>query len=333
MIRLKVSDPHTRLLMAMTVAVFLAMSLLKPGVFLSWNNLRSISFQFPEFALLALAVSVTMLTGGIDLSIVSTALLAASAGAILQTQVFENPSSLAATGLAVAAIFAVGALCGGVNGALIVHLRIPPILATLGTMQLFSGLTIAMTGGTALYGFSDRFLFFGNSSILGLPVPLVIFVLSAGLTGLLLTRTGFGFKLYLLGGNPRAARFSGINSAQILLRTYILSGVLASFAGLIMAARSNSVNADYGASYLLLSILVAVLGGINPDGGFGRISGLVLAVLSLQFIASGLNMLRFSSFAKDLVWGGLLLVVLAVHQAVKNRRNRATGPLVAEDKR
>ena len=99
--------------------------------------------------------------------------------------------------------------------------------------------------------------------------------------------------------------------------TYGLSGLLSAAAGLIMVARTNSANADYGASYLLLAILIAILGGVRPSGGFGSISGLILAVLSLQFLSSGLNMLRFSSFAKDLVWGGLLLLIMILRPMIQ----------------
>jgi simple sugar transport system permease protein len=143
----------------------------------------------------------------------------------------------------------------------------------------------------------------------------------------LLNRTTFGFKLYLLGNNSLAARFAGIDNSRILLKTYILSGVLSALSGLTMTARTNSVNADYGTSYLLFAILVAVLAGIDPAGGFGRVTGLILAVLSLQFLSSGLNMLRFSSFSRELVWGALLLVVMAVNQVLKRRvRILKTGP-------
>jgi len=322
----RVQDIHLSLLLVITVAIFLGMAVLKPGVFLSVNNLRAMSFQLPEFALLSLAISVTMLTGGIDLSIVGTAVLSATVGVLFLDSGLAGDSDMVAAGGAILISLVTGAICGFFNGTLITRVRISPILATLGTMQLFTGLTVVLTGGTSLFGFSDYYLFLGNGSIAGVPVPLITLLVAIGLVAFLLNKTTFGFKLYLLGNNPRAARFAGIDNNRILLKTYILSGMLASLAGLTMSARTNSVNADYGTSYLLFAILVAVLAGIDPAGGFGRVTGLILAVLSLQFLSSGLNMLRFSSFSRELVWGALLLVVMAANQVLKGVFPKSKGP-------
>ncbi len=106
------------------------------------------------------------------------------------------------------------------------------------------------------------------------------------------------------------------------LRTYLLSGIFSASAGLVIMSRANSAKADYGSSYLLLSILICVLGGINPYGGFGRVAGLVLAVLSLQFLSSGLNMLQVSNFAKELIWGGLLLTVMVANGIQYRHKSR-----------
>jgi simple sugar transport system permease protein len=320
----KIRDLHLSLLTSITVAIFLSLAALKPDVFLSLNNLRSMAFQLPEFALLSLAVSVTMLTAGIDLSIVATAVFSATVGVLSLNSGVAGDSELLALTVAVLVTVITGAICGSFNGFLITRLAISPILVTLGTMQLYTGLTVVLTGGTTLYGFPENYLYLGNGSITVVPVPLVTLAAATGVAAFLLNRTTFGFKLYLLGNNPGAAWFAGINNNSILLKTYIMSGVLASLAGLTMTARTNSVNADYGTSYLLLAILVAVLGGIDPAGGFGRITGLILAVLSLQFLSSGLNMLRFSSFSRELVWGALLLVVMAANQLLKYRLRRVS---------
>ncbi len=322
----KAQDVHLSLLLVITVAIFLGMSVLNPGMFLSVNSLRAMSFQLPEFALLSLAISVTMLTGGIDLSIVGTAVLSATVGVLFLDSGWAGDSDLVAAGAAILISLVTGAICGFFNGTRITRVRISPILATLGTMQLFTGLTVVLTGGTSLFGFSEYYLFLGNGSIAVVPVPLITLLVATGLMAFLLNRTTFGFKLYLLGNNPTAARFAGIDNNRMLLKTYILSGVLASLSGLTMAARTNSVNADYGTSYLLFAILVAVLGGIDPAGGFGRVTGLILAVLSLQFLSSGLNMLRFSSFSRELVWGALLLAVMAANHVLKRVLPKSQGP-------
>jgi simple sugar transport system permease protein len=310
----------------LTFCIFVVLALVKPAQFLSLTNLRSMAFQFPEFALLALAVMITMLTGGIDLSVVSVGLLSAILGCItLQSLVLQASSDvwvLPSVFLCVLIILGTGVICGLANGILVSRVGISPILATLGTMQVFGGLAIVLTGGTTIYGFPDAFVFLGNGALVGLPFPFLLFLLVFGLVALVLNRTSLGMRIVLLGGNPCAARFAGIRSKRVLTQTYMMSGLLASVAGLVMVARTNSANADYGSSYLLLAILIAVLGGVNPAGGFGKVSGVVLAVLSLQFLSSGLNLLRFSSFSKEIVWGGLLLVVMVWYRVAR----RLAGP-------
>jgi simple sugar transport system permease protein len=116
----------------------------------------------------------------------------------------------------------------------------------------------------------------------------------------------------MFGTNPTAARFAGLATPRLLMVTYMASGMLAAVAGVIIMARVNSMRADFGASYLLLTILVVVLGGVNPYGGYGKVLGVILAVVSLQFISSGLNILRFSNFTREFVWGALLLLVMVI---------------------
>jgi simple sugar transport system permease protein len=134
-----------------------------------------------------------------------------------------------------------------------------------------------------------------------------------------LDKTSFGVRVYLFGANPIASRFAGVDNFRVTLGAYMISGLLASLAGLIIAVRANSAKADYGASYVLLSILIAVLGGTDPYGGFGKVSGLVLAVLALQFLSSGLNMLQISNFAVEMTWGALLLIVMVINTGGLNR--------------
>jgi len=309
---------ETGRLTVITVLIFVAMALLAPGGrFVSAANLSSMAFQFPEFAILALAMMLAMLTGGIDLSIIGIANLSAIAAALVLSTLFGAQAAGADAGLAIAlaiaAALAVGCLAGLANGVAIGVFGLPPILATLGTGLMFTGLAVAVTGGSAVIGFPDAFATLGNGAVLGVPVPLIIFAVLAVAVALVLNRTAFGLKVRMLGTNPLAARFAGVDDLAVTLRTYVVSGGLAAVAGLVIMSRANSAKADYGASYLLLSILICVLGGINPYGGFGRVAGLVLAVLSLQFLSSGLNMLQVSNFARELIWGALLLLVMVVN--------------------
>ena len=310
------SAPEFRLLL-IAVCVFGLMSVMSPDKFLSSQNLTSMAFQFPEFAILALAMTIAMMTGGIDLSVVGVANLSAVLAAIILTN-FSGPEMASAQSvwwlvLAIVAALLIGAIAGLVNGSLIAFFGLPPILATLGSGLVFTGFAIAMTGGSAVMGFPDAVALIGNAQVFGIPIPLILFSLLATILHLILTRTAFGLSVTMYGANPLAALYAAINLNRMLLKVYVISGMFSSVAGLIVMSRANSAKADYGSSYLLLAVLIAVLGGVNPYGGYGRVIGVVLAVLSMQFLSSGLNMLQVSNFARELIWGVLLIVVMVLN--------------------
>ncbi len=303
--------------MVIAVFVFGLMAVLSPDRFLSAQNLTSMAFQFPEFAILALAMTITMMTGGIDLSVVGVANLSAVVAALILTQ-FSDPSMPASQSavwlaFAVSAAMCIGAVAGLLNGALVAFFGLPPILATLGSGLVFTGFAIAMTGGSAVMGFPDTVALIGNSQIIGIPVPLILFAVLAVVLHLILTRTAFGLRVTMYGANPLAALYAAIDINRMLLKVYVIAGMFSSVAGLIIMSRANSAKADYGSSYLLLAVLIAVLGGVNPYGGYGRVIGVVLAVLSMQFLSSGLNMLQVSNFARELIWGVLLIIVMVIN--------------------
>lgn len=206
-----------------------------------------------------------------------------------------------------------GALAGLANGALVAYFGLPPILATVGSGLVFTGFAIAITGGSAVMGFPDVVSWVGNEQVIGIPVPLIIFALLAIALHILLTRTAFGMRVTMYGANPLAALYAAIDVNRMLLKVYVIAGMFSSVAGLVIMSRANSAKADYGSSYLLLAVLIAVLGGVNPYGGSGRVIGVVLAVLSMQFLSSGLNMLQVSNFARELIWGALLIFVMVIN--------------------
>lgn len=313
------SSPEGRLAV-ICVAIFILMAALSPDRFLSLQNMTSMAFQFPEFAILALAMTVTMLTGGIDLSVVGIANLSAIIAATIMTRMTGSGDGALLVMGAMAVSLAVGMVAGLFNGILVARLGLPPILATLGSGLIFTGFAIAMTGGSAVMGFPPAVAWIGNSTIMGVPTPLVLFALLAIGTSLVLTRTAFGVKVRMYGANPLAARFAAINIDAMLIRVYVASGALAAIAGMVVMSRANSAKADYGSSYLLLAVLIAVLGGVNPYGGYGRIIGVVLAVLSMQFLSSGLNMIGVSNFARELIWGSLLIFVMIVNTRAARAR-------------
>lgn len=323
--RLRMRGGTGRLLI-LTLGVFALLSALSPDRFLTGANFESMAFQFPELALLALAILVTMLSGGIDLSVVATANLAGILAALVLTRLLPDPTGAGGAALAVGAAGLValgtGAACGCLNGLLIARAGISPILATLGTLQLFTGVALVITHGHAVHGFPEAMLFLGNGLVLGVPAPFWLFLLVAGLVALLIHRTAFGVEARLLGTNPMAATFAGLPVRAVLLRTYLVSGLLGGLTGLLLIARTNSAKADYGSSYLLQAILIAVLGGVNPAGGFGTVLGVALAVVALQGLGSGFTLMGFSNFTREFVWGLFLLLIMVLNRVGPYRSDR-----------
>lgn len=278
--------------------------------FFSVANLQSIAFQLPELGILTLAMMVAMLTGGINLSIIAAANMAGIATAwVLTSFMVGSPASFA---IAILSGLAVSICIGVINGYLVAFVGVSAILATLGTMTLIDGISVLLTQGSVISGFPAGFIFIGNGMIYGIPVPLILFLLCALGVGLLLERTPFGVYSTMIGSNSRAAEFSGVPVKKVLVWAYILSGVLAGVAAMIMISRFNSARAGYASSYLLVTVLASVLGGVNPDGGFGRVGGVVLALMILQVISSGLNLLRLSPHLGLALWGAILIAVIAI---------------------
>jgi simple sugar transport system permease protein len=283
--------------------------------FFSVNTLQSMAFQMPELGILSLAMMLALLSGGLNLSIIATANLAGLTIAFVLKRYIPGSEGVAWVGLQVLAIgsgFAVAALVGLVNGFVIAYLGVSPILATLGTMTLCKGLAIGLTHGNVISGFPDPIVFIGNGTVFGVPFALIVFALCALPVAIMLNATPFGAKVYMIGSNEKATRYSGVDTRAILLKLYILSGLLAGVAAVVMLARFNSANAAYGESYLLVTILAAVLGGVDPFGGFGKVGGLILALIILQVISSAFNLLNLSQFLTLAIWGGILIAVAAV---------------------
>jgi len=309
------------LLLAMVVVMVL-MVLMNGIDFLSLRNLKSMSFQLPELGILTLAMMIAMLTSGINLSIIATSNLSGIVMAFILTGLVPD-SGVAGSGiwitlLAVLAGLAVGAIVGMVNGYLIAVVEISPILATLGTMIMLSGISVVITEGYVISGFPQAMLAIGNKAFLGIPNPMIIFLICAGILAVILNRTPLGTSIYMIGSNPTACFYSGVNNRQVLFRTYILSGIYSGIAAVIMISRFNSAKADYGESYLLQTVLAAVLGGISAAGGFGKVSGLILSLIIMQMISSGLNLLGVSNFLTIALWGIILILVMVVKYLLEN---------------
>jgi simple sugar transport system permease protein len=313
---LKLKLSQASILGLIMAAVFILMWLLNPRQFLTLGNFQSMASQLPELGLLSMAMMVTMLTGGINLSIIATANMTGIVTALILTSTIDPAAPPAGAFwlvvVAIAAGLATALVIGLVNGALIAGLNVSPILATLGMMTLINGLTIVITKGYVISGLPSQVRFIGNGTVAGVPFCTIIFALCALLLAAVLNRTPLGFNIYMLGSNPTASYFSGINNRAVLFKTYLLSSLYAGIAAMIMISRFNSAKAGYGESYLLVTVLASVLGGTSASGGFGRVAGIVMALIILQIVSSGLNLLRVSSFLTIAIWGIIIIVVMVV---------------------
>jgi len=299
--------------------------------FLALHTLQGMAFQLPELGTLALAMMVTLLAGGINLAVVATANLSALAMAAALHALTGPPwdsalLSWATMPMALLAGAAVGVAIGGLNGFLVAYVRVSPIVATLGTMTFVEGLSLGLTHGGVVSGFPHAVLAIGSGTLFDIPIDLILFAALAGLLALILRRTPFGRYVYLVGSNQAATRFSGVDTARVLLGVYVLSGAICWLGGLIMLARFNSANATYGQSYLLVTILAAVLGGVHPNGGSGTVRGLVLALVVLQLISTALNLLGFNNFLTLAIWGLTLVLVFLVPAVYRAAMARCAVP-------
>jgi simple sugar transport system permease protein len=271
------------------------------------------AYQLPEFGILALSMMLVIVSGGINLSLTYMATLSMIIGGMVMAGITANGGAAAWSLFAgIGIMILIALLCGALNGYIVVYLGVTPMIATLGTSTLFEGISLNITRGGAISGFPAEFLEIGNGSLLGIPVPMLVFVAVVIVIRLFLERSGFGSAVYMTGSNPKVARYSGINVKQVLFGVYVAAGFLAAVAGILMASRYNSAKESYGTSYLLQSVAASVLGGTNINGGEGKIAGTIIAVMIIQVISSGLNIFGFNRYLTNIVMGGILLLVLTI---------------------
>jgi simple sugar transport system permease protein len=319
------------------VVMFVLFSIASPADFPTVLNFQSIGAgQFPETTLLGMGVMVSMLVAGIDLSVAAVADLAG----VAMTEYFtaagvgaQGSSSGMTVLIGVLIALFVGLAAGAVNGLLVGKLGITPILATLATMELYGGLAIAWTGGKPLQDVPTQLLTLANGQPGGIPGPTIVLIICACLMAALLNWTRFGLRAMLLGGNRTAARLSGISELRVQLTAYAASGALAGVAGVIIVARTASATPDYGSSYVLLAVVIAVLAGVDLDGGFGTVLGVVLSGLILAMVQSGFTLLNFSQYSYEVAQGVILLIVLAAAAVLRRRRSSSVRRALASDRK
>jgi len=316
------ADRKITQLLAITIGTLLVFSILSPNIFFSPNNFKSMSYQVPEIAILSIAVMLSMLTGGIDLSIVSISNAAALVAAYVMRSKSDTTGTESLMWILIACVLGiiVGLIAGGINSILIAKLDVTPILATLATMTLFNGIAIGMTDGVSVSGLPEQFMRVGNGTFFGIPTPFVLMVIIAGAVGLWINKTTLGLKIFLVGTNRKAAQYSVMGDRKVIAWVYLASGFLSALAGLIIASRTSAASPDFGSSYILLAIVIVVLGGVNPMGGSGTVTGVILATVVLQMVSSGFNALRFSQFLYLAAQGGVLIFVMILNVVLENRR-------------
>jgi simple sugar transport system permease protein len=323
-------------LVAILIVVVALMAFANPGRFLSLGNLASLAYQLPMLAFLSFGMMISMLTGGINLAIVSSANLTGIVTALTLKALTGGDSasaSLLVTAIAMGAGLASALASGALMGFLIAYLEVPAILATLGVMTLIDGTNVVLTRGYTLSDFPAALLAIGDGAVFGIPAPFVLLIIVIGVLAVLIDRTRFGFDLYMIGSNLVAARYSNIDVRSGLMRQYVLSAFFSALTGFVMMGQFNSVKSNYAQSYLLVSVLACFLGGVDPFGGAGRLTGMALSVVILQVVSSGVNLLRVDPFFVTAMWGAMILALIAINHFLGRRgRSRLAAVAAAGDK-
>jgi putative xylitol transport system permease protein len=273
--------------------------------FLTPENISNILLQASINGILAMGMTLVILTGGIDLSVGSVLAFSSIVAATFVTG--DNPHS-PIVALLVGVV--TGGLLGLINGWIIAYLKIPPFVATLGMLSVARGLTYAYTGGMPVPNLSESFLNLGEGSLLGVPVPVLIFLLIFGILWVVLNHTTYGRSVYAVGGNAKSARTAGISTNPVIASVYVIAGLLAGLGGLILTARTSSALPQAGVSYELDAIAAVVIGGTSLSGGVGSIAGTLLGALIIGTINNGLDLLGVSSAYQQIVKGCIIVVAV-----------------------
>lgn len=327
------SERSVQLLIAITL-FFTIMVISRPDTFLTPRSMQSMLIQIADLGLFAMAMAVTMIAGGIDLSIINLANLVAVVNALLLKAIVTDSTSGAAIWLilllCLLIALVIGFLAGMINSFIIANLGIPEILATLATMNLYLGISIIITKGQGIIGFPEQLLAIGSGKVVGIPIPFLIFLLVAGILYIFIHRMPYGTHVKLFGLNQKATFFSGINNKKVVYKTHIIACMTASIAGLLIMARTNSATVDYGGLMILITLLIGVLSGIPATGGAGSIINIFLALFLNQLINSGLNILRVSSFIREMIPAALLIVIVSLEYYFYTMSERRLNRLALE---
>jgi ribose transport system permease protein len=290
--------------------IFVIFGVLNPN-FLTVGNLRDVAVSACVNALIGIGLTFVIITGGIDLSVGSIA----SFVGIIAANIMVNSGVAAIPALLVG--LALGFVAGAINGLLITVLKLPPFIATLGTMSVYQGCAYVATDGRPVYNVPQPFVLLLNSYLGGVPIVVVVVIVVALLAWVLLRRTVFGQNVIAAGGSEETAWLSGVRVARVKVLVYGLSGTLAALAGMVVVARISAAQSEAGAPYLLTAIAAAVIGGANLMGGEGRIAGTLVGALILGALTNGLTLLNVPSFYEQIVTGLVVVIAVAIDQGSK----------------
>lgn len=320
---MKAWNTWERVLLALLVLLLAGFGWAQPG-FMSVDALADSTFNFSEKGILALALALLIITGEIDLSI--AAILALSSLAMgYAMQAGAGPLGM------VLAAFATGGMAGAINGVLVTHYKLPSIVVTIGTLSLYRGLAMVALGDKSISGYPEVFSTLGNSYVgevvgvrwLALPIEFAILLVAAVAVGITLHRTVLGRRLYAIGANPVAARFSGIQADRYRLALFVFAGLMAALAAILLTGRIGSTRPNIAMGWELDAITMVILGGVAIEGGRGSIVGTMLAVLLLGLFTFAMGMGNVTGIVMSMVIGALLIVSMVLPKLFKRRMVRA----------
>ena len=296
------------------VAICVVITIKSPS-FLSQQNLMNVLRQISSNLYLASAMTMILIAGGIDLSVGSgIAVIGVMAGTFLG---MGMPIPLV-----IVVCLAIGAVIGSINGLIISRTTLPPFIVTFSMMSILRGFTYVYTGGTTVRIDNRAFINLGTGYLLGLPLPVVYLAIVLIAVFLILNKTRLGRYIYAVGGNQRAAEFSGINVKGVRMFVYIFSGVMAALSGLVLCARSYSGNPLAGDGAEMDAIAACVLGGASMAGGYGYIGGTVIGALIIGLLNNGLNLMRIDSYWQIILKGVVILVAVYVDYLKNLKKNK-----------
>lgn len=302
-------------LLALLVVLFLAIGLKTPNFFKPNYLINVMLRNIIELGIMALPVTLVVITGGIDLSVGSIATLSGITGGMLYAATNSDI-------LALIAALLVGTLCGFFNSAMVTKLKIPAMVTTLATMYLFQGIARGITQGESVYAFPAA-QWLGTFQLAGLPIQIWFYLVLAIIFALVLSRTYYGKQLYAVGLNEQASKFAGIHTDRCKTIAYVLSGFLSAFAGLIMLGRFSSMKYTAGDNMNLKVVTIIVLGGTSINGGVGSMVGTIISTLIIAVLNSGLTVLNIPIDVQTIVQGSVLLVSLIAYALIQKRGARA----------